>query len=109
MEESARIDGASRLAVLWRIVLPLSLPGLFSSTIFAFTLSWNEYLYALDFITSPEKLTVPEGSIIELVTGDVYHWGPLMAAALLGSVPVALLYTFFAEHYVSTLSGALKG
>ncbi len=108
MEESARIDGANRLAVLWKIVLPLSLPGIFSSTVFAFTLSWNEYLYALVFITSPEKLTVPVGSIIELVTGDVYHWGPLMAAALLGSVPVALMYSFFAEHYVSALSGALK-
>ncbi|HYM91892.1 MAG TPA: carbohydrate ABC transporter permease, partial [bacterium] len=108
LEESARIDGASRLAVVWRIILPLSLPGIFSSTIFAFTLSWNEYLYALTFITSPEKLTVPVGSIIELVTGDVYHWGPLMAAALLGSLPVALVYSFFVEHYVSALSGALK-
>jgi multiple sugar transport system permease protein len=108
LEESARIDGASRIGVLARIVLPLSLPGIFSATIFAFTLSWNEYLYALTFITSPEKLTVPVGSIIELVTGDVYHWGPLMAAALLGSVPVALMYSFFVEHYVSALSGALK-
>lgn len=108
MEESARIDGASRLQVLLRIVLPLSLPGILSATIFAFTLSWNEYLYALTFITSPEKLTVPVGSIIELVTGDVYHWGPLMAAALVGSVPVALMYSFFVEHYVSALSGALK-
>jgi multiple sugar transport system permease protein len=108
LEESARIDGASQIGVLARIVLPLSLPGIFSATIFAFTLSWNEYLYALTFITSPEKLTVPVGSIIELVTGDVYHWGPLMAAALLGSVPVALMYSFFVEHYVSALSGALK-
>lgn len=108
LEESARIDGATLIGVLGRIVLPLSLPGIFSATIFAFTLSWNEYLYALTFITSPEKLTVPVGSIIELVTGDVYHWGPLMAAALLGSVPVALMYSFFVEHYVSALSGALK-
>jgi len=108
MEESARIDGASWLGVVWRIILPLSLPGIFSSTIFAFTLSWNEYLYALVFITSPERLTVPVGSIIELVTGDVYHWGPLMAAALVGSIPVALVYSFFVEHYVSALSGALK-
>src|SRR3546814_11504164 len=65
---------------LWKIILPLSLPGLISAGIFAFTLSWNEFIYALAFISSSENKTVPVGVLTELVEGDVYHWGSLMAA-----------------------------
>jgi len=108
MEECAMIDGASRLRVFWRIVIPLCLPGIFSAGIFAFTLSWNEFLYALAFISATESKTVPIGLVTELVRGDVYHWGPLMTGALLASVPVALVYSFFVEHYVAGLTGALK-
>jgi len=108
MEECAMIDGASRIRVFWKIIIPLSLPGIFSCGIFAFTLSWNEYLYALAFISSTPSKTVPVGLVTELVRGDVYHWGPLMAGALLASVPVALVYSFFVEHYVAGLTGALK-
>jgi multiple sugar transport system permease protein len=108
LEECALIDGASRIQVLWRIILPLSLPGVISAGIFSFTLSWNEFIYALTFISSSENKTVPVGAITELVEGDVYHWGSLMAAALLGSVPVVVLYSFFVEYYVSSLTGALK-
>jgi multiple sugar transport system permease protein len=108
LEECALIDGASRLQVLWKIVLPLAVPGLISAGIFAFTLSWNEFIYALTFISSSENKTVPVGAITELVEGDVYHWGSLMAAALLGSLPVVILYSFFVEHYVSSLTGAVK-
>ncbi len=108
MEECAMIDGASRIKVFWRIVLPLCLPGIFSAGIFAFTLSWNEFLYALCFISTSTSKTVPVGLITELVRGDVYHWGPLMTGALLASVPVALVYSFFVEHYVAGLTGALK-
>jgi multiple sugar transport system permease protein len=108
IEECALIDGASRLQILRKITLPLALPGLISAGIFAFTLSWNEFIYALTFISSTENKTVPVGAITELVEGDVYHWGSLMAAALLGSVPVVLLYSFFVEHYVSGLTGAVK-
>lgn len=108
LEECALIDGASRLQILTKIILPLSVPGLISAGIFAFTLSWNEYIYALTFISSSENKTLPVGIITELVEGDIYHWGSLMAGALLGSVPVALLYSFFVEHYVSSMTGAVK-
>jgi multiple sugar transport system permease protein len=108
MEECAMIDGASRFRVFWQIVVPLALPGILSAGIFAFTLSWNEFLYALTFISTTTQKTVPVGLITELVRGDVYHWGPLMTGALLASVPVALVYSFFVEHYVAGMTGALK-
>jgi len=108
LEECALIDGATRFEILWKIILPLSVPGLISAGIFAFTLSWNEFIYALTFISSSEVKTVPVGVVTELVEGDVYHWGSLMAGALLGSLPVAVLYSFFVEHYVSGMTGAVK-
>jgi multiple sugar transport system permease protein len=108
LEECALIDGASRLQILRRIILPLAVPGLISAGIFAFTLSWNEFIYALTFISSSEVKTVPVAVVTELVEGDVYHWGSLMAGALLGSLPVAVLYSFFVEYYVSGLTGAVK-
>jgi multiple sugar transport system permease protein len=108
LEECALIDGASRWQILVKIVLPLAVPGLISAGIFAFTLSWNEFIYALTFISSSEMKTVPVGVVTELVEGDVYHWGPLMAGALLGSLPVAFVYSFFVEHYVSGLTGSVK-
>ena len=108
LEECALIDGASRLQILRRITLPLAVPGLISAGIFAFTLSWNEFIYALAFIQSSEKKTVPVAVLTQLVQGDDYQWGPLMAGALFGSIPVALLYSFFVEYYVSSLTGAVK-
>jgi multiple sugar transport system permease protein len=108
LEECALIDGASRLQILVKIVLPLAVPGLISAGIFAFTLSWNEFIYALTFISSSEVKTVPVGVVTELVEGDIYHWGSLMAGALFGSLPVAALYSFFVEYYVSGLTGAVK-
>ncbi len=108
LEECALIDGATRLQILIKIVLPLSVPGLISAGIFAFTLSWNEFIYALTFISSAENKTVPVGAITELITFDVYNWGGLMAGAMLGSLPVAILYSFFVEHYVSSMTGAVK-
>ncbi len=108
LEECALIDGATRWQVLTRIILPLAVPGLISAGIFAFTLSWNEFIYALTFISSSEVKTVPVGVVTELVEGDVYHWGSLMAGALFGSLPVAVLYSFFVEYYVSGMTGAVK-
>jgi multiple sugar transport system permease protein len=108
LEECALIDGATRLQILWKITLPLAVPGLISAGIFAFTLSWNEFIYALAFIQSAEKKTVPVAVLTQLVEGDVYHWGSLMAGALLGSIPVAIFYSFFVEYYVSSLTGAVK-
>jgi multiple sugar transport system permease protein len=110
LEEAARIDGASRLQTMRRIFLPLCTPGFISAGIFAFTLSQNEFLYALIFLTKSSVRTVPVGVIAELIRGDVFYWGQLMAGALLGSIPVALIYSFFVEHYVAGLtSGSVKG
>jgi multiple sugar transport system permease protein len=108
LEECALVDGASRWQILTKIMLPLAVPGLISAGIFAFTLSWNEFIYALTFIQSSENKTVPVGVLTELVRGDVYEWGALMAGALLGSLPVVLLYSFFVDYYVSSMTGAVK-
>jgi len=109
LEEAARIDGASRWQTMARVVLPLCIPGFISAGIFAFTLSQNEFLYALIFLNKTDVRTVPVGAIAELIRGDVFYWGQLMAAALLGSLPVAFLYSFFVEHYVAGLTaGSVK-
>jgi multiple sugar transport system permease protein len=110
LEECAMIDGATRLQAMVKIILPLALPGILSAGIFAFTLSWNEFIYALVFLSSTEIKTIPVGVVSELIRGDVFFWGPLMAGALLGSVPVAIIYSFFVEYYVAGLTaGAVKG
>jgi multiple sugar transport system permease protein len=109
LEECAQIDGATRLQAMVRIVFPVAMPGILSAGIFAFTLSWNEFLYALVFLSSATNKTVPVGVVSELVRGDTFFWGPLMAGALLGSVPVAFIYSFFVEQYVSAMTGAVKG
>ncbi|MDP9836533.1 multiple sugar transport system permease protein [Neorhizobium huautlense] len=108
LEESALVDGASRWQILVKIILPLAVPGLISAGIFAFTLSWNEFIYALTFIQSSENKTIPVGVLTELVRGDVFEWGSLMAGALFGSLPVVILYSFFVDYYVSSMTGAVK-
>jgi multiple sugar transport system permease protein len=108
LEECALVDGATRLQILRRITLPLAVPGLISAGIFSFTLSWNEFIYALAFIQSGANKTVPVAILTELVTGDVYQWGALMAGSLLGSLPVAIFYSLFVDYYVSSLTGAVK-
>ena len=108
LEECALIDGASRWQILTRIVLPLSVPGLISAFIFCFTLCWNEFIYALTFISTASHKTVPVAIVTALVDGDIYRWGSLMAGALIGSLPLVVLYAFFVEHYVSAMTGAVK-
>jgi len=109
LEECARIDGATRFGAMVRIIFPVAVPGILSAGIFAFTLSWNEFIYALVFLSSVEQKTVPVGVVSELIRGDIFFWGQLMAGALLGSVPVALVYSFFVEYYVAGLTGSVKG
>ncbi len=109
LEESALVDGATRWQILIKIILPLAVPGLISAGIFAFTLSWNEFIYALTFIQSSENKTVPVGVLTELVRGDVFEWGALMAGALFGSLPVVILYSFFVDYYVSSMTGSGEG
>ena len=109
LEECARIDGATRWKAMIYIIFPIAVPGILSSGIIAFTLSWNEFIYALVFLSSPDEKTVAVGVTSELIRGDVFFWGPLMAGALLGSIPVAIVYSFFVEHYVAGLTGSVKG
>jgi multiple sugar transport system permease protein len=109
LEECARIDGATRFGAMVRIIFPVAVPGILSAGIFAFTLSWNEFIYALVFLSSVDQKTVPVGVVSELIRGDIFFWGQLMAGALLGSVPVALAYSFFVEYYVAGLTGSVKG
>ena len=108
LEECALIDGATRLQILIKIVLPLAVPGLISAGIFSLTLCWNEFIYALTFLSSTQNKTVPVAVVSEFVDGDIYRWGSLMAGALLGSLPLVILYSFFVEHYVSAMTGAVK-
>jgi multiple sugar transport system permease protein len=108
LEECALIDGASRWQILTKIVLPLAVPGLISAFIFCFTLCWNEFIYALTFISSTHYKTVPVAIVTALVDGDIYRWGSLMAGAMIGSLPLVILYAFIVEHYVSAMTGAVK-
>jgi multiple sugar transport system permease protein len=108
LEECALIDGASRWQILTKIVVPLAVPGLISAFIFCFTLCWNEFIYALTFISSMHYKTVPVAIVTALVDGDIYRWGSLMAGAMIGSLPLVILYAFFVEHYVSAMTGAVK-
>jgi multiple sugar transport system permease protein len=108
LEECALIDGASRFQILFKIILPLAVPGLISASIFSLTLCWNEFIYALTFLSSSHNKTVPVAIVSEFVDGDIYRWGSLMAGALVGSLPLVILYSFFVEHYVSAMTGAVK-
>jgi multiple sugar transport system permease protein len=110
LEDCARIDGLTRFGAMWHIAIPLARPGILSAGIFAFTLSWNEFIYALTLVTASSERTIPVGVIVQLTRADFYFWGPLMAGALLGSVPVAIVYSFFVDQYASGLTaGAVKG
>jgi multiple sugar transport system permease protein len=109
MEESAMVDGANRVQAMVRIVLPLAAPGVLTAVMFAFTLSWGHFIYALAFISSNPQKMVNIGLATELIRGDVFYWGSLMAGALLTSLPIVVLYGFFAKRYVSGLTaGAVK-
>lgn len=109
LEEAAMVDGATRLQALLRILLPLAAPGIAAAAIFAFTLSWNEFLYAFIFLQDERKFTLSPG-LTTLVYGDVFLWGQIMAGAILMSIPVLFLY-FFAQRFVVTglTAGAVKG
>src|SRR5687768_6450959 len=108
LEECALMDGASRWQILTKIIVPLAIPDMISASIFALTLCWNEFIYALTFISSSTNKTVPVAIVNEFVDGDIYRWGSLMAGALVGSLPLVVLYSFFVEHYVAAMTGAVK-
>ena len=110
IEEQGMIDGYSRWGVIRKIVLPLAVSGILTAVIFAFTLVLQEFVYALTFISSVGKMTVSLGVPVALVRGDVFYWGSLMAAALITSIPIAIVYNLFIDRFIAGLTaGALKG
>lgn len=110
LDEAAIIDGASWLQVLTRIFIPVALPGIIAATIFAFTVSWAQFLYPLAFTTSVDQLVLPVGIITTLIKGDVFNWGQIMTGALLGALPPLIIYAFLMDYYIAGLTaGATKG
>jgi multiple sugar transport system permease protein len=109
IEEAALVDGCNRWQAVLRVVLPLSLAGIMTVAIFAFTLAMQEFVYALTFVSSSTEKPVTLGIPTDLIRGDVYFWGSLMAGALLAGIPVAILYNFFLDYFVEGITGgALK-
>ncbi len=110
LDEAALIDGAGYLQILTRIFIPVALPGIIAATIFAFTVAWADFLYPMAFITSADQMVLPAGIVSILIKGDVYAWGQIMAACLLGAMPPLLIYAFLMDYYIAGLTaGATKG
>jgi len=110
LDEAALIDGATWFQTLTRIFIPVAIPGIIAATIFAFTVSWAQFLYPLAFTTSAEELVLPVGIISTLIKGDVFNWGQIMAGALLGAAPPLIIYAFLMDYYIAGLTaGATKG
>ena len=110
LDEAALIDGASHLQMLFKIFIPVAMPGIIAATIFAFTVSWAGFLYPLAFIYSNEEMVLTVGTVTTLIRGDVFHWGGLMSGALLAAAPPVILYAFLMDYYISGLTtGATKG
>jgi multiple sugar transport system permease protein len=110
VEECALVDGASRMQTLTRIVLPMAIPGIVCVTLFGFTLTWNEFTYALTFVSQSANKTAIVGVTADLIRGDIFYWGSLMAGAVVASLPIVVVYVWFLDYYVSGLTaGAVKG
>jgi len=110
LDEAALMDGANYRQILLRVFIPVALPGLIAATIFAFTVSWAQFLYPLAFTTSADQLVLPVGIITSLIKGDVFNWGQIMAGALLGAAPPLIIYAFLMDYYIAGLTaGATKG
>jgi multiple sugar transport system permease protein len=109
LEEAALIDGSTRFGAFYRIILPLAAPGVLAAALYAFTQAWNEFLYALVFITDARLRTLPVG-LASFITGDVYGWGYLMSGAVLTTVPVIVAYIYLQKYMVEGLTaGSVKG
>jgi multiple sugar transport system permease protein len=110
LDEAALIDGAGYIQVLTRVFIPVALPGIIAATMFAFTVSWADFLYPLAFTTSADQLVLPVGIVTSLIKGDVYNWGQIMTGALLGAAPPLIMYAFLMDYYIAGLTaGATKG
>jgi multiple sugar transport system permease protein len=110
LDEAALIDGASYMQILFKIFIPVALPGIIAATIFAFTVGWGAFLYPLAFLYKGEQLVLTVGIVSELIRGDVFAWGKIMAACVMGALPPILIYTFLMDYYIAGLTaGATKG
>jgi multiple sugar transport system permease protein len=110
LDEAALIDGAGYFQMLVKIFIPVALPGIIAATIFAFTVSWADFLYPMAFTTSADQMVLPAGIVTTLIRGDVYAWGQIMGACLLGALPPLLIYAFLMDYYIAGLTaGATKG
>src|SRR5258708_40113592 len=110
LDEAALMDGANYRQILTRVFIPVALPGLIAATIFAFTVSWAQFLYPLAFTTSADQLVLPVGIVTTLIKGDVFNWGQIMTGALLGAMPPLVIYVFLMDYYIAGLTaGARKG
>ena len=110
LDEAALIDGANHLQMLTKIFIPVAIPGIIAATIFAFTVSWGQFIYPMAYIYTNENLVLTAGTVTTLIRGDVYHWGGLMAGALLAAAPPVIIYAFLMDYYIAGLtSGATKG
>ena len=110
LDEAALIDGASYMQILLKIFIPVAMPGIIAATIFAFTVSWAQFLYPLVFTTSTDQLVLPVGIVTTLIKGDVFAWGQIMTGALLGAAPPLIIYAFLMDYYIAGLTaGATKG
>jgi multiple sugar transport system permease protein len=110
LDEAALVDGASYRQILLRVFIPVALPGLIAATIFAFTVSWAQFLYPLAFTTSADQLVLPVGIVTTLIKGDVFNWGQIMTGALLGAAPPLIIYVFLMDYYIAGLTaGATTG
>jgi multiple sugar transport system permease protein len=105
LEEAARVDGCTRLQAVLRVTLPVSVPGILTAAIFAFTLSMQDFIYALVMVSSSSQKVLNTGIPTELIRGDVYFWGELMTAALIPAVVVAFVYNFFLDYFVEGITG----
>jgi multiple sugar transport system permease protein len=109
VEECALIDGCNRITALFKIVVPMAMPGIVCAVLFGFAVCWNEFLYSLVFVSPAESKTITVGIFSELIRGDIYYWGSLLAAAIVGGLPIVVVYALFMDYYVSGLTaGAIK-
>jgi multiple sugar transport system permease protein len=109
LDEAARMDGCSTLSLLWRVIVPLAWPGIVTIGLYAFVVTWQEYLYAITFISAKDSKPLPVAATTDLVRGDLYFWGPLMAAALLGSMPAIVVFALLSRTFVAGMTkGAIK-
>lgn len=110
LDEAALIDGAGYLQMLFKIFIPVAMPGIIAATIFAFTVSWGQFLYPLAFLFSADQMVLTVGIVTELIRGDVFEWGKIMAGSLIASIPPVIIYAFLMDYYISGLTaGATKG